>query len=658
MRAPVSRLEEIAEKLESVSFIRLPYRPFLPPSPGETGFYLYDKDSDINKATSGVTSEGVDLVGASDYHLLGYKGQGTKVAVIDIGFHNLTESIAHGELPHNVIRRNHTNTNFESGRRHGTAVAEIVYEMAPEAQLYLVKIEDEVDLENAKDECIYKDEIDIINHSWGWPGTNFTDGTELICEIADDARANGIIWVNAAGNTAQSHYQTFFTDTDNDGWHDFRSAPRDEMNAFEYTHIEYIPLAVYLTWDCWPVTNQDYDLYLYDSSLNLVASSTTRQSGNQSPVEQIILDNADSGTYYLMIKKYNATGNQELKVFANALEYQTAEHSICPPADASGVTAVGYINKEEWFTGPQGSRSARGPTNNGRVKPDIMGPANISSYTWGMGGYTSAATPHVSGAAALILSRCSSFTAEQVGLALEGWAVDMGTSGKDNIYGSGRLRLLAPSLLSWTGEANYELDGLDPEKGTTSTEFVYRVKYTNENNYPPESDYPKVHILKDGFEIAGSPFSMGGVDPADTVYTNGKTYTYSKAGLEAGTNYSYYFEVYDAHNGVPAIGDPTKEKSGPDIVLPVNLESLIVYPNPFNPLKGHREIAFSGLTSDAKIRIFTLAGELVKEEEVSWQYDWVWDARNTYGEELARGVYLWIVTNSAGERRIGKIAVR
>lgn len=661
VRIPVFRLEEIANKVKSISFIRLPYRP-VPATVGEEeiGGILSSSDNikpDIKRAILAVTSEGVDLVGASDYHQLGYKGQGVRIAVIDIGFHNLYNSINHGELPNNVVRRNYTNTNFESGRTHGTAVAEIVYDMAPEARLYLAKIEDEVDLENAKDKSLGNDNINIINHSWVWPGTNFTDGTGLICDIANDAEAHGVTWVNAAGNSAQSHYQAFFTDTDNDSWHDFRTNPRDEMNTFEYTRRAYIPLNVYLTWDSWPVTDQDYDLYLYDSNLNLVASSTTRQTGTQPPLERITLNDAGSGTYYLMIRKHNATGNEELKILANRLEYQTAQHSIGSPGDATGTIAVGYINKENWLSGPQGSRSSQGPTNDGRIKPDIMGPANISSFTWGTGGYTSAATPHVSGAAALILSRCPDFTVEQLRSALESWAVDMGTSGKDNIYGSGRLRLLAPSLLSWTGEANYESDGLNPEKGNTSTAFVYRVKYVDENNYAPENGYPKVHILKDGFEIAGSPFSMTQVDPADTTYADGKLYTHTKTGLLAGTGYSYYFEAYDAHNGVSSIGDPTGEKVGPLIVLPANLESLIVYPNPFSLSKGHSQINFGGLTSDAKIRIFTLTGELLKEEEVSWQYSWAWDVRNVKGEELARGIYLWIVSNTTGEKKSGKIAI-
>ena len=661
VRAPISRLEEIANRVKGISFIRLPYRPVLMTmEEEEVGAILSSSNKikpDIMGNILGVVSEGVKLVGALDYHDSGYKGQGTRIAVIDIGFANLYDSIVHGDLPKNVLHRNFTNTKFESGRSHGTGVAEIVHDMAPEARLYLAKIEDELDLENAKDKALGHDNINVISHSWGWPGTNFGDGTGFVSEIANDARAKGILWVNAAGNLADSHYQAFFTDTDNDSWHDFSTNPRDERNAFEYSHNEYIPLAVQLTWDSWPVTDQDYDLYLYDSNLNLVASSTTRQTGTQPPAEQITLDNAQSGTYYLGIRKYSATGDQELMVFAGSLQYQTAQHSLWPPADATGVVAVGYINKENWLSGPQGFRSSQGSTNDGRIKPDIMGPANVASFTWGIGNYTSAATPHVSGAAALILSLSPSSTADQLQSALESWAVDMGTSGKDNIYGFGRLRLLLPPVLSWTGEANYESDGLNPERGNTSTSFVYRTKYVDEYNYAPKSGYPKVYILQNGSEMAGSPFTMSEVDPGDTTFRDGKLYTYTKAGLAAGTGHSYYFEAYDAHYGVLAIGDPTSERTGPSIVFPVNLENLIVYPNPFNRLVGHQEISFHRLTIDVKIRVFSLTGELVKEEGVSWQYDWTWDVRNMNGEQLARGVYLWIVTNSAGERKTGKIAI-
>ncbi|MCK4523086.1 S8 family peptidase, partial [Candidatus Aerophobetes bacterium] len=93
------------------------------------------------------------------------------------------------------------------------------------------------------------------------------------------------------------------------------------------------------------------------------------------------------------------------------------------------------------------------------------------------------------------------------------------------------------------------------------------------------------------------------------------------------------------------------------LLVVANLESVIVYPNPFRPGVSHTKITFAGLTLKATIRIFTLAGELVKKQDVSGQYSWDWNVKNTGGDELARGIYIWVVTNPAGEKRTGKIAI-
>jgi serine protease len=88
-----------------------------------------------------------------------------------------------------------------------------------------------------------------------------------------------------------------------------------------------------------------------------------------------------------------------------------------------------------------------------------------------------------------------------------------------------------------------------------------------------------------------------------------------------------------------------------------DLTGLIVYPNPFEPAEGHTEVTFQALTEEVTIRIFTLSGELVRKVELPFQYSWSWDVKNEDGEELARGVYLYVVTNEAGEKKTGKIAV-
>jgi hypothetical protein len=94
-----------------------------------------------------------------------------------------------------------------------------------------------------------------------------------------------------------------------------------------------------------------------------------------------------------------------------------------------------------------------GPNGNitgGPVKPDVSGFANVSchgygprSQTGGFGG-TSAAAPHIAGAAALVLGANPSYSNAQLRSYLESNTVDMGPGGKDNDFGHGRVRLGTP----------------------------------------------------------------------------------------------------------------------------------------------------------------------------------------------------------------------
>ncbi len=104
-----------------------------------------------------VQSEGVDLTEAAAYHSEGYIGSGVRVGVIDVGFAGLSSAISRGELPDNVVEIDCTGATCAPGiftsetSPHGTAVAEIIYDMAPGALLYLIKVWDTLDLEGAAD---------------------------------------------------------------------------------------------------------------------------------------------------------------------------------------------------------------------------------------------------------------------------------------------------------------------------------------------------------------------------------------------------------------------------------------------------------------------------------------------------------------------------
>jgi serine protease AprX len=90
--------------------------------------------------------------------------------------------------------------------------------------------------------------------------------------------------------------------------------------------------------------------------------------------------------------------------------------------------------------------SSRGPTADGRIKPDLISPgvgidAAQAGTTSGYVPYsgTSMATPFVAGTTALILAKQPTWTPAQVRTAVESAALDVGPAGKDNDWGSGLL---------------------------------------------------------------------------------------------------------------------------------------------------------------------------------------------------------------------------
>ncbi len=382
-----------------------------------------------------VTSEGVTLIGASSYHSSGFRGQGVKIAVIDLGFSGLSSAQARGQLPGGLQTFDFTGTGVESGTNHGTAVAEIVHDMAPQAQLLLMKIADEVDLENAKEEAI-RQGAKIINHSVGWFNTNFYDGTGIINNIVADARNRGILWVNAAGNYGRRHWQGGFRDSSNDRWHEFSGSDdclRITANAGD-------SIAVFLTWNDWPASRNDYDLYLFDSTGRQVAQSERIQSGTEPPAENLFFQTFMPGNFCIKIR---ADGNPAVRTFSlfsvnHDVSYPVPTSSIIAPGDSPNALTVGAVNHQNWTTGPIAAYSSQGPTNAGLSKPDLVGPDRVTTSTYAEFFGTSAASPHVAGAAALLLSQNPSLSTAQLESRLKSEAIPMGSSLQ---FGSGRLNL-------------------------------------------------------------------------------------------------------------------------------------------------------------------------------------------------------------------------
>jgi subtilisin family serine protease len=394
-----------------------------------------------------VSGEEVAATLAAAWHEEGFTGKGVKVAIIDGGFDGLAERQAEGELPANLVTQDFCGGELATASEHGTAVAEIVHEMAPDAQLYLVCVGTEVDLAAAG--AFAKSQgVHVINHSAGWQGPFRNDGSGAIGAIVADARANGILWVNSAGNEGQTHWSgSYVADGNIHVW----NPNGDVGNTFVWPNGEVI--CGFLKWDEWPSGVSDFDLGLFLSGPSiLLASSEEEQTGSQPPFEALCVEQ-ETGADLLVfwaIRGYSVSTSPRLDLdsWSPPLEYQTAAGSIGAPASSPATLAVGALC---WQSRQLEPYSSQGPTIDGRVKPDIVGHDSVSGMTYGpfaacpsaFAG-TSASSPEVAGAAALVKQAYPAFSPDQIKQLLMRSAKDLGDPGLDSVYGAGELQLPEP----------------------------------------------------------------------------------------------------------------------------------------------------------------------------------------------------------------------
>ncbi len=113
------------------------------------------------------------------------------------------------------------------------------------------------------------------------------------------------------------------------------------------------------------------------------------------------------------------------------------------------------------------------------------------------------------------------------------------------------------------------------------------------------------------------------------------------------------------------VSHPVPHFSSYALLAAVNTDLSPVYvsPVPFRPNAGDPDrygnwtdlIKFRNLPASGRIRIYTITGALVRELPVSGAVT-QWDARNSAGQVVASGVYLWEVV-SGPDRKTGKLIV-
>lgn len=390
-------------------------------------------------------NEGVEITGADRWQRAGYSGKGIKVGIIDGGFSDYRGYVGTA-LPAaaQVELKSFLVGGDEGSEEHGVAVAEIVHSLAPDASLMLTPIEDEIGFTNAVQYLIDR-KVQIIQISLGWAGIFPGDGSGKMDQKLDEARRAGILPVVSSGNYGQGHYLGTFN-PDQNGFQRFAN-DRITLKLTAETSSAWVALHWEEPWDT-PKTN--LDLYVLDNKQRPLISSRNEQggaTGSKPPSELAPFRTTPGQTYYVQVKLANPSGsvkppsNLRLHIFAyNAqLEETTPASSVATPGDAKGALSVGAVN---WRNGQLEAFSSRGPTLDGRAKPELVGPSGVSNLAFKQPFTgTSAAAPQVSGVAALLWSAAPELSPEQISGYLSRNALDMGGQGRDSATGYGRVQL-------------------------------------------------------------------------------------------------------------------------------------------------------------------------------------------------------------------------
>jgi Subtilase family len=439
------------------------------------------------RAYPDVISEGVAASHADAWQAVDQKGNGIKVGVVDVGFASLSSEITAGNLPADTTVTDDCGGNVDN-TDHGTAVAEIISQMAPSAQLFLYCIADAVGFQQAEQQIQAAGDIKIVNSSLGFPGDSRGDGTgsaDSAATTVKTARQAGILWIQSAGNNGLDHWSGTLRDANGDGWVDLNGTRCDATVCNEVDAVDVLPggsgTAV-LKWDNWPTVSSavplELDAFGYqcnDAScsaptpLNGGVPLTVSQAANETPVLAIALPTNSSGfdqewdivvdigagvpAVSYDLSYWGTVTNSFLSTVnpSRAVASSVTEPASSPYALGVGAADVQNSNSLEPF-------SSQGPTIDGRVKPDLTGFDDVSSNLGGdlnpfFG--TSAAAPHVAGAAALVAGANPNMDAAQIQDFLERRA---GTSPPNNQVGHGVLNLGLPSDI--TPPASYRYAAL------------------------------------------------------------------------------------------------------------------------------------------------------------------------------------------------------
>lgn len=510
------------------------------------------------------TSEGVAASGAQNWAAssdLGHGGRGIAVGIVDMGFKDLAAERAAGNLndpdgnPVNVVypaEQNHCSDDTTTA--HGTAVSEIVHQMAPRATLYLYCIDDYVGFSAAASQLV-KSGIKIANSSLAFSANTRGDGfgpADSPMRAVKAAREAGVLWIQASGNSAQDHWSGRFADSNLDNLLDLENA---DNQADEVVLDPGTTGNIVLSWDNWPTSALGVTLAV--SEFEMDDNQHSHQIGTTAfydqvpgnwPVLQADISNLSTDPGYtggvryfdLLVELADGTpavhydlsygGEVSPSYLSGQNPARAAAGSVLEPASSPWVLAVGAA-----YAGNHALEafSSRGPTIDGRTKPDLLGydgvtsnlsevessqyddQGNVLAGTTGFYG-TSAAAPHVAGAAALVAAANPAMDASELEAFLQRRADPLGNPPTSSV-GYGLLKLgVASGVQAVAGSRYFPLgtprriadtrSGLGVRKGAMAAGTALAVPVPSTGTGAVPSNATSVVISLSGAAAQGSTY--------------------------------------------------------------------------------------------------------------------------------------------------------
>ena len=504
-RLPLTALEPLAT-LEAVQFIRPADQPI-------TDQVL--QRSDVARAvvaTSKVnTSEG-DVAHQANVARQTYNvdGTGIGIGVISDGVETLADQQATGDVPAPVlVLPGQEGGSFplacggRSSGTEGTAMLEIVHDLAPGAELFFADGGGGPAQMAQNIENLCAAGANIIVDDIGYLGASaFQD--DVISQAISAASANGCYYFSSAGNAGnlndgtagvwEGDFAAGVTLSVNGvpvgSAHDFGGGVTGNQIKTSSTR------PIVMQWaDPVAGSANDYDLFLIDADNNVLASSTNTQDGTQDPIEYIggsCSDDREDARLVIVKTTGAADRYVRLNYARGGLEIATAGQTFGHSAsqDAVGVAAV-PARSGSAFDGTESVEtfSSDGPrriffeadgtpitpgnfsSTGGRVlqKPDLAAADAVSTSTPGFSTFrgTSAAAPHAAAIAALMLEAAggpANVTPAALRTAMTGAALDIEVTGVDRDSGAGIV--MAPGAVDAVDVAAADRNGVPTATGT------------------------------------------------------------------------------------------------------------------------------------------------------------------------------------------------